>query len=193
MFYGIVKDSSSHPDEATIKEWLHQLQSAVESCISIVFSSHLAQVLINRANYLKWKVRQLRGSIPRQRFLQQLWKFSFEREEQEATPTRSTALTKPSGKRRRTSKQYSKRHERRLKRQRLEDISNSLTWLQDEGLTPIKLTVVNRETQEIEAIELPGLEEALCLNDETVDRSTEEQVLMMLYVKDRFNVSASLP
>ena len=45
-----------------------------------------------------------------------------------------------------SAKHYSKRHERRVKKQRVSECAASLTWLQEEGMTPVQIVVVNSET-----------------------------------------------
>ena len=54
----------------------------------------------------------------------------------------------------RTAKHYSKRHERRVKCQRIEECSSALSWLEDTGLTPVKVVVMNNETMQPESIVL---------------------------------------
>ena len=51
----------------------------------------------------------------------------------------------------RTAKHYSKRHERRMKRQRVEECTSALSWLGDDRL---KIVVMNNETKCIENIVL---------------------------------------
>lgn len=58
----------------------------------------------------------------------------------------------PTPKRKRTAKHYSKRHVRRLKKQRVEKCAAALSWLENDGLTPVSVTVFNTETKEMENI-----------------------------------------
>ena len=52
--------------------------------------------------------------------------------------------------RKRTAKHYSQRHERRLKKQRIEECSAALSWLEEDGLTPVSVTFLNKESNELE-------------------------------------------
>ena len=66
-----------------------------------------------------------------------------------------------------SAKHYSERHECRVKKQRVSECAASLTWLQEEGLTPVQIVVVNSETSEVQRITLrKDLEQALNLNGE---------------------------
>ena len=103
---------------------------------------------------LKWKLRQMSGSAKRAQYLQLMWQITILPEEQ-ATPEpsmRKENRQTPARRRSRTAKHYSKRHMRRLKKQRLEDISNSLNWLQADRMRPVKLIVYNEETKQEETI-----------------------------------------
>lgn len=51
------------------------------------------------------------------------------------------------------AKLYSQRHERRVKKQCIAECTASLAWL-EEGLTPIKLVVLNSETNEVNQLTL---------------------------------------
>ncbi len=86
---------------------------------------------------------------------------------------------------------YFERHTRRLKKQRASESLASLFWLEKEGLKPMKLEVLNLKTNKRETIQLKSLEEALYLDGEQLDEENPDIVSMMLYVKDRFNVSGS--
>ncbi len=94
------------------------------------------------------------------------------------------------GKRKRTC-DYSERHTRRLKKKRVSESLASLSWLEKEGLKPLKLEVLNLKTNKHETIQLNSLEEALYLDGEQLDEENLDIISMMLYVKDRFNVSGS--
>lgn len=58
---------------------------------------------------------------------------------------REIQLPTPSCKR--TAKHYSQRHERRIKKVRQEECAAALSWLDE---TPVSVTVMNLETQELE-------------------------------------------
>ena len=95
--------------------------------------------------------------------------------------------------RKRTAKEYSKRHEHRLKKIRADSCAASLAWLESEGLTPIQVVVHDQASQKLEEITLDhDLAAALSLNGETPSNTDLDIVTMMLYVKDRFSVSEGL-
>ena len=86
----------------------------------------------------------------------------------------------------RSAKHYSKRHERRVKKQRLSECAASLTWLQEEGMTPVQVVVVNSETSKVQRITLrKDLEQALNLSGEQIRDEDADMISMMLYVKDK--------
>ena len=49
--------------------------------------------------------------------------------------------------RKRTAKHYSKQ---RIKKRHVDECAAALSWLEENGLTPVKVTVVNSETQQLE-------------------------------------------
>ena len=94
--------------------------------------------------------------------------------------------------RKRTAKHYSQRHTRRLKKQRVDECAAALSWLENDGLTPVSVTVFNEETKELENITVrKDLENALQLNGEELGEQEADLVSMMLYVKDKYNISGS--
>ena len=102
---------------------------------------------------------------------------------------RSIQQNTPTSKR--TAKHYSKRHERRVKKRRIDECTASLSWLQ-EGLTPVKLIVMNSDTNEVQEVTLrKDLEQVLNLNGEHLTEEEADSLLMVLYVKDKYNVSGN--
>ena len=101
-------------------------------------------------------------------------------------PTTSSSAPKS------TPKRYSKRQERRIKKRRVEECAAALSWLEEDGLTPVKITVVNSQTQQLESITLKeDIEKALGIQGEDMTQKDQDIVSMMLYVKDRYHISAS--
>lgn len=158
--------------------------------------------MIERANYLRRKVRSFKGGATKQRFLQLDWKLSVARcEVADSTAIRERIVqleqqlleqkTHHGHQRKRTAKHHSKRHERRIKKQRVDDCLSSLSWLESSGLTPVRLVTFNAETKETQTIVLnKELEKSLNLNhSESITEPEEDRIMMMLYVKDRFNIS----
>ena len=98
----------------------------------------------------------------------------------------------PSWTRKQTAKHYSKRQEYRIKKQRVDGCAASLAWLEDEGVSPVSVTVVNNETMELQTLTLnKDFERALNLEGEQLSEEDTHLVSMMLYVKDCYNVSGS--
>ena len=90
----------------------------------------------------------------------------------------------------RTAKHYSKRHQRRIKRQRVSECSAALSWLEDEGLTPVKVVVMDKETNQLDSIILRSeIEKAFDVGDEQVSGQDMDMISMMLYVKDKYNAA----
>ena len=78
----------------------------------------------------------------------------------------------------------------RLKRQRTESCSQSLSWLEDQGLIPVTVTVRNVSTGKEEAIHLCDQDLfELFGQSEDVDKDILDTVNMMLYIKDWYNIS----
>ena len=85
---------------------------------------------------------------------------------------------------------YSQRHKRRLRSQRADGCSASLAWMEQEGYQPLKVLALNIQTCETEMIDLRrDLEVGLQLVGESLGDDQVDIISMMLYTKDRFNVS----
>ena len=70
--------------------------------------------------------------------------------------------------------------------------SAALSWLEDEGLTPVKLVVMDKETNQFDSIILRSeIEKAFDVSDEQVSGQDMDIISMMLYVKDKYNVSGA--
>lgn len=77
-----------------------------------------------------------------------------------------------------------------MKRSQESTCEASLSWLEQEGCEPLSVEVSNRETGNIEKISLKRdyLEE-LFGSESSITESELDELNMMLYVKDRYNVS----
>ncbi len=86
--------------------------------------------------------------------------------------------------------EYSESHKRRLKRARTNSCGDSLSWMEQEGYLPVSVEVKNLQTGKVEKVELRRSDAEEILGP-SADVTTEELdiVNMMLYVKDRYNVS----
>ena len=112
-------------------------------------------MLVNRSRHLREKYKKLKGSAPRQVFFQHRWLLSLDRQKEvkfdaklesenakfkETVSTLKETIAAGSGKDNHVcGREYSSRHERRLKKQRLSDYAQSLQWLENEGLAPLKV------------------------------------------------------
>ena len=86
-----------------------------------------------------------------------------------------------------SSGDYSDRHMRRVKRQRLESCCASLGWLEAEGYTPLKVELKNKRTGEVETVALNS--DVLGEDASAMSQDDLDMLHMMLYIKDKFNVS----
>ena len=75
---------------------------------------------------------------------------------------------------------------------REEECAASLSWLDGEGLTPISVTVFNKETNETEKLTLrKDLGIALNLDGEDLGEQEADIISMVLFIKDRYHISGS--
>ena len=110
---------------------------------------------------------------------------------QDNKENQALVMTKNTSHRKRTLNHYSQRHERRIKRQRADECVKALSWLQDEGLTPVQIVVQNEQTEAFVTITLDrDLEKVLHLR-ERISPPDQELVMMMLYIKDKHNISGN--
>lgn len=88
--------------------------------------------------------------------------------------------------------EYSRSYQRKLKRKRTESCEASLQWLKDHSLLPTQVTVRHLDSGETETIDI-GYNEAVDLfgEDYKEDESDFDQVNMMLFIKDSYNVSGN--
>ncbi len=87
------------------------------------------------------------------------------------------------------NREYSASHSRRLKRNRTMACELSLAWLEKEGYKVAKVEAVNSKTGEVEVICRPSRELMDALGQEPLSESDADTLQMILYVKDRFNIS----
>ena len=74
----------------------------------------------------------------------------------------------------------------------MEECATALSWMEKDGLTPVSVTVMNTRTNALETFSIrKDLERALNLNEEEIGEQEADVVSMMLYVKDRYNISGS--
>ena len=87
--------------------------------------------------------------------------------------------------------EYSRSHQRRLKRKRKSNCEISLEWLKDQGLIPIQLTVRNIDTGDEEMIDM-NTEEVKAIFGENFEDEEDEDfdiINMMLMIKDTYQVA----
>lgn len=80
------------------------------------------------------------------------------------------------------------RHRRTLKRKRADKCTDALAWLEAEGYSATKVALRNVKSGEIQTINLDK-DGFLGLEDSGVSEEEVDTINMMLYVKDKFNVS----
>lgn len=84
--------------------------------------------------------------------------------------------------------QYTDRHRRGLKKMRKDKCSGSLAWLDFEGYSVTQIKMVNTSTGEEETLDL-NPEYLLGPGENHITESEMDTINMMLYIKDRYNVS----
>ena len=84
---------------------------------------------------------------------------------------------------------YTDRHKRRLIAERKTNCSASLHWLEEVGYVPLKVEVKNVRTGTTETIELDA-EEMFGQDAESISNTDLETINMILFIKDRYNVSS---
>ena len=214
LLHHLTNSDSTSPSGSVVKRWIERINESVYA--GLVYTERLAGVLINRANYVRRKARTMGGGRTRQIFLDQKWELTVHSDElsqaaskensslKEQVRTLETHLqattrilrnvqpTTSSSAPKSTPKRYSKRQERRIKKRRVEECAAALSWLEEDGLTPVKITVVNSQTQQLESITLKeDIEKALGIQGEDMTQKDQDIVSMMLYVKDRYHISGS--
>ena len=207
LLYDIKSRDSSSPSESTVKRWIDCLNETLKCCLT--YSERLASVLINRANNLRRELKN-QGGRRRQDILSQNWSLvlSEQGEAQEEVvklqqqvktlqtmvqaSSRALREIQETPSRKRTAKHYSKRHEKRIKKRHAEQCTATLSWLENEGLTPISVTVVNNETSELQTIWMKkDLEQTLNLDGEELSED-DVDLVSMLYVKDTMCLEAHI-
>ena len=215
LLYDITSQDPSNPSELRVRKWIDQLNDALHCTLK--FSKALASTLVQRANNLRYRMKN-KGGRRRSEILSQNWTLtiSFD-EDNPSTPSSSSEVARLSQQvtslqrkveasarvlqqiqqetpqcRTRTAKHYSQRHERRIKKRRVEECATALSWMEKDGLTPVSVTVMNTRTNALETFSIrKDLERALNLNEEEIGEQEADVVSMMLYVKDRYNISGS--
>lgn len=87
------------------------------------------------------------------------------------------------------NREYSASHCRRLKRARTTACELSLAWLEKEGYKLAKVEAVNSETGKVQVVCQPSRELMKALDQEPLWEADADTLRMILYVKDRFNIS----
>ena len=72
FIYELTRQDGTSPLVATVQTWIQKIGDKLG--IAIQYSERLYRV---RANHIRKKVRQCRGSIPKQKFLQITWEFQL--------------------------------------------------------------------------------------------------------------------
>ena len=151
--------------------------------------SHAAQdiqELMKERGELQEREEELTATVSR--LQKDNWRLQTKARELSATTNCDTPRTR--GRSYKPEEEYSESHKRRLKRQRTESCSQSLSRLEDQGLIPVTITVRNVSTGKEEAIHLCDQDLfELFGQSEDVDKDILDTVNMMLYIKDWYNIS----
>ena len=161
------------------EEWAIQLsskdkktchQDAVEKQLRSERDSLLKEIkkILKCSNALKYQVNAL--SVQLQKACSSGYK-----------PTRGPS-------KRKSPAQYTDRHCRNLKKLRKDKCDASLAWLELEGYSVTQIKMVNTSTGEEEAIYM-NPEDLLGPGEKHIMESDMDNINMMLYIKDKFNVS----
>lgn len=86
---------------------------------------------------------------------------------------------------------YSKSHQRRLKRVRTRKCEDSLLWLHQEGLTQLAVHVKNRSTGRTEKITLDRAEMEDIFGPDELTEENIDILNVILLIKDQYNISSS--
>lgn len=213
LLYNITREDPSHPSEVIVKQWIKRLNDSLRC--SLRYSCSLASTLVQRANNLKWRIKN-KGGRQRDSILSQNWTLhtdidtvapptqsgdmvsltrqvkSLQSQVQASTRVLQKIQETPT-RRKRTAKHFSTRHERRRKKQRVDECAAALSWLEDEGFSPVSVTLMNNDTHELTRVTIrEDIENALGLQSgEELTEKDADIVSMMLYIKDRYNISGS--
>ena len=190
---------------------------ALSNLLGVTFrmTEYITTTLVRRANYVRSRARSLKGGLQRRKIFAIEWKFTVPakdvqtldslRSENERLSkkvgTLEAELQSSAAQLRRVSEgkhgrgrsrinsvtdEYSVRQQSRIKRQRTMSCAASLKWMNEEGYKPINVIAINTKNEE-EVITLQkGIENAIGEELQDVDR---DMLSMMIFVKDRFNVS----
>ena len=216
MIWELTHDATSSPPEDCVELWITSLAKILG--ISFRATHYLSTMLVRRANYVRLKVRGLKGGRQQSKFLDSIWTFSLPAKDVltlTALQTENKKLDKKvtmlemklqessnllrkvaDGKhgRGRSRKhglddQYSTRQQARIKRQRSLSCSASLQWMENEGYTPVRITAINSQNkEEVITLHHHSIEHAL---GEELQEEDKDMLSMMVYVKDRFSVSGA--
>ena len=203
--------TSSYGTSATIVQaWIRRLNEKIRGTIR--YTEQLRSVLVNRVAHLRHKLRGLKGGRARECFFGQTWNLQLQPDETDASNAEIETLqakldssekeksklqetvkllqSTPTQKRHKPYEQLSERQKRRMKRRRESTCEASLSWLDQDGYEPLSVEVRNRETGNIEKISLKRHDmEELFGSESSITESEMDELNMMLYVKDRYNVS----
>ena len=208
---------STNPANDVVRNWLEKLCDKLG--VAITFTERIRKYLVYRANYVRRTHRALRNGRNQREFLAKNWKMEvYEQElstaalrsenkqlrnESEASKKANEHLKKQiaiaSEKLKKSSesmplrprdfnRSYSESHTRLLKRKRAEECEVSLAWLDYDGYSPTKIEMVDKRTGKVEVVKLLDHQrDELFGKDVTGDDI--DMVNMLLYIKDRYNVS----
>ena len=215
FIWKMTKGAGEDPPLEIVQGWIRHISDTIG--VVIQCTDYIRRLLVGRAKYLRYGLKKKAGGRQRQMLASAEWVFRIPRcsiqvpESIQAENDRLKQVVQvQQGKlhaashlirriqdgtdhvrgRKRSAKHYSKRHEQRLKKARAGDCAVSLAWLEDQGLTPVEVVVRSAETDALQHIRFnQDIVNALGVNDVAIEEDDVDRVNMMLFVKDRFNVS----
>ena len=160
---GPYKQQLDNPQPEVVEEWIQAISREIK--IELSYSPRLRETLVESAHYVHRKSKVCKGGRQRKEFLEKDWNFVFERDnvvfgevvEKENCELKETVVGLKqqvcekaeyikrmkaetcTRERRQSSEEYSERHRRRMKMERRKSCELSLSRLENEGYTPLKV------------------------------------------------------
>ena len=72
FLYELTRSDGALPADSIVGRWVEAI--ALKLGVSLQYTDHIRNVLVIHANHLRAKVRNFKGSVKKQQFLQQDWK-----------------------------------------------------------------------------------------------------------------------
>ena len=83
FLYELTHSDGYCPSESVISNWVSAIAAKLE--VSLHCTDHLKTILVHRADFLRGRVKQFKGSAKRQQYLQLTWELQLEQRDIEFT------------------------------------------------------------------------------------------------------------